>query len=492
MTAPATEKKLHTLDPEDQQQWQEMRQLGHRMLDDMFTWMETIRERKVWQPIPAEVRNRLKSPLPEEAEGIEKAYEDFTRDVLPYPLGNPHPHFWGWVKGNGTPGGVLAEMVRATMNANVFGGDQSPHLVEEQVIAWLRQMLQLPATGSGILGSGGSTANLMGLTVARNAVAGLNPGRTGLLKIGKQMTVYCSAQTHSSIDKSMDMIGIGVEGLRHIPVTDKFEIDLDVLRKTIADDRAKGMLPICIIANAGTVNTGASDDINAIADICEREGIWLHIDGAFGALAAISPKLRGQVAGLERADSIAFDLHKWMYMQYGIGCTLFKSAEKHRAGFNQDATYLSHNTRGMATGGVWFSELGFELSRGFRGLKAWMSLKEHGAAKYRRLIEQNVEQAQYLAELVRKAPELELLAPVPLNLVCFRYVAKGLDEQKLNTLNQNILFDLQEQGIAAPTSTVLNGKFAIRVAHTNYRTTYEDFDRLVREVVRLGKELSGK
>ena len=244
-----------------------------------------------------------------------------------------------------------------------------------------------------------------------------------------------------------------------------------------------------MIGNAGTVNTGAIDDLNSLADLCQREKLWFHVDGAFGALAAVSPELRPLLKGMERADSIAFDLHKWMYMPFEVGCTLVRSEVAHRRAFSLTPEYLSHFERGVAGGSHWFYEYGLQLTRGFRALKVWLSLKEHGIAKYGRMIQQNVDQCRYLVSLIEATPELELLAPAPLNIVCFRYTAAGLGEAALNRLNQEIMFELHEQGIAVPSYTMLDGRFAIRVAHTNHRTRYADFDLLVREVVRLGQEI---
>ncbi len=229
--------------------------------------------------------------------------------------------------------------------------------------------------------------------------------------------------------------------------------------------------------------------MNTLADICQREKVWFHVDGAFGALAALSPALRPLLAGIERADSLAFDLHKWMYMPYEVGCILVRRDEDHRRAFSLTPAYLSHAERGLAAGSVWFSEYGVQLSRGFRALKVWMSMKEHGVEKYGRLIQQNVDQARYLASVVEAAPDLQLLAPVPLNIVCFRFVADGWDTAALNDLNRELLIRVHESGIAVPSYTTIDGKYALRVAVTNHRSRREDFDVFVSEVRRLGKDL---
>jgi aromatic-L-amino-acid decarboxylase len=474
-----------TLDPED---WQALRTLGHQMVDDMMTYLETVRERPVWQPIPEDVRLFLKQPLPVEGQEAGEVYRDFKENVLPHPLGNIHPRFWGWVNGTGTPFAMLAEMLAAGMNPNVPGFNQVSVCVETQVLDWCKEMLGYPMEASGILVSGGSMANLVALTVARNTRAGFDVMRHGVQASEQKPTLYGSQETHYSVQKAVELLGLGSDALRKIAVNEDFQIDLAALEAAIALDRARGLKPFCVVGNAGTVNTGATDDLEELANICQREGLWFHVDGAFGAFARLSPTLRTQVTGMERADSLAFDLHKWMYMPYEAGCALIRHAEQHQHSFATSGAYLSHAERGVSAGSTWFSHYGIQLSRGFRALKIWMSLKEHGIEKYRRLIEQNVEQARYLKTLIEAAPELELLAPVPLNIVCFRYVREQMDEGRLNELNEELLIELQESGVAVPSSTLIDGKYALRVAITNHRSRREDFDILIHKVVEIGRD----
>jgi glutamate/tyrosine decarboxylase-like PLP-dependent enzyme len=260
---------------------------------------------------------------------------------------------------------------------------------------------------------------------------------------------------------------------------------VDELKDAVAADRVAGYRPVCVVGTAGTVNTGATDDLAAIADVCAAEGMWFHVDGAFGALAYLSDKLRPSLSGMERADSLAFDLHKWGYMPYDVGCVLVRDAEAHRAAFATGASYLTAMERGPVAGGIRFAERTPELSRGFRALKVWMSLKAQGVDALAALVEQNVEQAQYLAQRIEETPELELAAKVPLNIVCFRYRRATDDE------NKEILMQVQEQGTAVPSGTVLDGRFAIRVAITNHRSRREDFDALVEAVKSIGREVAG-
>jgi len=263
----------------------------------------------------------------------------------------------------------------------------------------------------------------------------------------------------------------------------------------ITRDRNRGRTPICVIGAAGTTNTGAVDDLNTLADICQQENLWFHVDGAFGAWAVLAPGAKAQVAGIERADSLALDLHKWMYMPYEIGCCLVQNETHHRHTFSLTPDYLAHGEggRGMTGGDLpWFSDYGFQLSRGFRALKAWMSLKEHGLRKYSRLIQQNIDQARYLAGLVESSPQLELMSPVTLNVVCFRYIREGLDDSRLDELNKLIEAELQERGIAVPSGTLVRGRYVLHVANTNHRSRRADFDLLVEETLRAGEKLSAE
>ena len=472
-----------TLDP---QSWDEFRSLGHRMLDDMVDYLAAVRERPVWQPFPDAVRARLAEPLPHDGSPAAAVYEQFKRDVLPYPPGNIHPRFWGWVIGTGTPLAMLADMLASGMNPQAAGVQEGARHVEERVIAWLAEVMGFPAGSSGLLVSGGSMANLVALAVARQAQAGFDVREHGVGNGAPPLVVYASTEVHSSVKKAVELMGLGHRNLRLIPVDAAYRIDVAALQAAITADRAQGRRPICVIGNAGTVNTGATDDLAALGRLCRAERIWFHVDGAFGALVRLAPELAPLVQGLESADSVAFDLHKWGYLPFEVGCTLVRHPDVHRDTFAAAPSYLGAAARGLAAGGVLFADLGIQLSRGFRALKVWMAFKTHGADLIGKLIAQNVAQIRYLVSQVEAHPQLELLAPAPLNICCFRYVAPGLDTTALNALNQEILWRLQESGVALPSHTVLDGRFAIRVANTNQRSRREDFDLLVNTVVEIG------
>ena len=473
-----------SLDPRD---WDEMRRLGHRMVDDAMDYLERVRERPIWKPVPEATKKALRAPLPVDGEAPVRVYEDFVRDVFPQNMGNIHPRFWGWVIGTGTPLGALADLMASTMNPNIGGGDQGPNYVELQVMAWLKEMLGYPADASGLLVSGGSMANLVGIAVARNAKAPADVAQDGLDAMPRRMILYASTETHNSVHKAVSLLGLGRRALREIPVDADYRIDVEALRRSISQDRAAGLQPFCVVGNAGTVNTGAIDPLPELADLCRAEDLWFHVDGVFGALAAIAPGVKERVRGMERADSLAFDLHKWMYVNYEVGCALVRWPERHRATFVSPAEYLAHLSRGLPAGPIWFSEYGVQLSRGFRALKVWMSLKEHGVAKYGRLVAQNCEQAKYLAARVERETDLTMMAPVSLNIVCFRFAPEGLEDARADALNEEILYGMQESGTAVPSSTMLRERFSLRVCICNHRTRREDLDLLVREVLERGR-----
>jgi glutamate/tyrosine decarboxylase-like PLP-dependent enzyme len=369
------------------------------------------------------------------------------------------------------------------------GGEHGGIYVEKQVIEWLKEMFGFPGQASGLLVSGASMANLVGLTVARNTCADYDVRQLGTCQAPQPLVLYASMEVHSCIEKAVELLGLGSQALRLIPTNDQYEMNTKILAESIQHDRNSGYRPFCVVASAGTVNTGAIDNLEAIADICEREQLWFHVDGAIGAVTILSPSQCNKVNGLTRADSLALDLHKWMYVNFEAGCALVRNESLHLKAFSLTPEYLAHAERGLASGPVWFSDYGVQLSRNFRALKVWFSIKENGSLKFGRMVDQNIAQAQYLAELIKKTPSLELKAPVPLNIVCFRFNPGGKTQDQLNTINQELLIQLHESGIAAPSYTTLEGHYVIRVAITNHRSIKEDFDLLVKTVVEIGQKM---
>ena len=476
-----------SLDPAD---WTQFRALCHEMLDEALDHVRRVRERPVWVPLPEAAKSALTEPLPLEPQGAAAVCDDFRRHVLPYGVGNLHPRFFGWVHGGGTPGGMLAELLAGAVNANLGGRDHAPIYVERQVIEWMRGLFGFPEAASGLLVSGTSMATLIGLTVARNGAAITDLRHHGLGAEPAPLVAYCSSEVHESAAKAMEILGLGRDALRRVPVDGGFAMDVARLAEAVAADRAAGMKPFCVIATAGTVNTAAFDDLSAIADLCAEQRLWLHVDGAFGALAILSEARRHLVAGIERADSLAFDFHKWLHVPYDAGCVLVRDGELHRRSFSSRQDYLAAAPRGLAVGNPWFCEYGPELSRGFRALKVWFTLKEQGLRRLGRKVEDNCRQAAYLAGLVSDHPRLELLAPLSLNIVCFRFGKPGMSAQELDRINGEIVVELQERGIAAPSTTRIGGALAIRVNITNHRSRRSDFDLLRDAVLEIGDELA--
>lgn len=474
-----------TLDPKD---WSQMRELAHSMVDDAFSWLESIERRPVWHPMPEHVVRHFDSPAPHEPSEPGEVYDDFRKNILPYPMGNPHPRFWAWYMGNGTIMGALAEFLAAMMNPNLGGANHVANYVEAQVVHWLRDMVGFPEGASGLLTSGGSMANFTALTVARNTHGDLDVRHKGVAAAPGPMVAYASGEVHSCMQKAVETLGLGSEGLQLVQTNDDYSIDVDALARKIADDRAAGKIPFCVIASAGTINTGAVDDMEAIADLCEREKVWFHVDGAIGAVAVLAESVRNRLRGMERADSVALDLHKWMHIPFEAGAVIVRDESAHKDTFCLTPEYLQHDEEGggLASGKLWFSEYGLQLTRQFRALKVWMSVKEHGLDRFGRMIDRNVAQAKYLGELIEDEKPLELVAPISLDIVCFRYNPGDMDTDTLNALNKAILIELQESGIAAPSYTTLGGKYCLRVAIANHRSRYADFDILVREVLRIG------
>lgn len=485
--APAAARREETLDPED---WATLKALSHRIVDDSVAYLRDIHERPSWRPMPDEVKAFFTGPMPRKPQELDHIYRDVTEKLMPYPMGNNHPRFWSWYMGAGNYTGALGDFLAAIQGSNLGGGNHAAALLDQQVVNWCKEIVGFPVSASGTLTNGGSEANFLALTVARNVKAGIDVREHGVAALEKPLRFYASDQVHSCHRKAVETLGLGNRALRRITTNKDFTIDITALRQAIAKDRAKGFKPACLIATAGTVNTGAIDDLHVLADLAQAEDLWFHVDGCIGALMAIAPENAFRVSGLERAHSLAFDPHKGLHAPFEAGCVLFKNAAAHRAAFAVTPEYLETMPRGLAAG-AWLHEYGLQTSRGFRALKIWLALREHGVEKFGRLIDQAIAQAQYLSRRIAQEPRLELLSPATINILCFRYLpAQARPAEALKALNIEIMLRLQEQGIATLSDTTINGQHCLRVAISNHRTRSSDLNLLLSELLRVGAELT--
>ena len=479
-------KKEETLDPEN---WDEFSQLSHKILDDMIEHIRNIRNQQ-FRRATKEESTQIRVQLTDEGEGEAATYRAFARDVLPSLAYSKVPKFWGFVVGGGTPYGMLADMIQGGTNIPSDDPDSAAYDVNYQALQWMKELLDYPLDASGTFVTGGSEANFTGLAVARNAKAQVDMKKLGMQGVPRKMTLYVSDQGHHCLQRSVEVLGLGSDALRWVRTDDECRMDMEALRRDIDKDRGKGYHPFCIIGCAGTVNSGAFDDFNALADLALKENMWLHVDGAFGAWVKISKTHRHLADGMERADSLAVDLHKWMYMQYGIGCTLVRHPKEHLSTFiyGQEAEYLktmeTYYKDAMHT-----YNLGLRLSNECLSLRVYMLLRAYGRERYSRLIQQNLDQAGYLAQKISEEPDMEVTAPVASNVVCFRFNPGGLGEEQLRKLNQSVLDVLWSQNLGVVSDTTINGRYMMRACNVNHRSRREDFDWLVAEVKRIGDEL---
>ena len=466
-----------SLDPDD---WDAFRRVMHDAVDGVVDDLAHIRDEPAWRPVPDAVKAALREPLPRSGEPLQTTLARYDELIRPYPTGNRHPRFFGWVHGAGNAAGVLAEVLAAGMNANVGGREHAAVYVERAAVAWFAELFGFPETASGVLTTGTSMGNLLAIVAARDTAIRDHSGREDGVGAAR-LTGYAAAGVHDSVAKAFRIAGLGGAALRTVTVDDRFAIDLGALRRRIAADRAAGERPFLVVATAGSVDTGAFDPLGALADLCAEEGLWLHVDGAFGALAIASPAHAHLVAGIERADSLAFDAHKWLQVPYAAGCVLFRDERAHRAAFASSPDYLARAERGTAAGAPWFADYGLELSREFRALKIWFTLKHYGIERLGSSIARTCELAALLGERIDRSDDLELLAPVMLNVVCFRWNPRGggPDHAALDALNEAIAVAVQESGAAVPSTTRVAGKRALRVCIVNHRTREDDLDVLL-------------
>ncbi len=458
------------LDPRD---WDDFRSQAHALLDICVDRLMTARDHP-WRPVPEASRRAYR--LSREGGGM--AYRDLVAaldaHVLPFATGNTHPRFFGWVHGAGLAVGLMAEMAAATMNSNCGGRDHAATYIEREVIDWCRRTFGFPETASGVLVTGTSQATLVALAVARMRALGPALRRDGL-RNAPLLTAYAVDGVHAAIVKALEVLGLGAAALRIVPRRARGGMDVEMLAMAVERDRGDGARPFCVVGTAGSVDRGECDDLDALADFCAREGVWFHVDGAFGAWARLARSpWREMVEGIHRADSLAFDFHKWMSVPYDCGAVLVRDEAVHRAAFAARPPYLASQDHGLGGAEPWYCDYGVDLSRGFRALKVWSAIRVHGASAFGSAITRNCGLAALMGRLVSEAPDLRLCAPVRLNVCCFSAAFPDMDRAMGSALNSRLVQALQLSGEAVFSTTRLDGGTVIRAAFVNHRTCDED------------------
>lgn len=460
----------------------EMRQLGYRIVDELAEHFADLARKPVMGLAPrAELEARLREPLPEAPTPFTELLDQLQRDVWPNIGHTQHPRFFAFIPSPSNFVSVMADALAAGYNP--FAGNwlegSGPAQIELVTIDWLRTLCGLPETAGGLFVSGGSMANLTALAAARHARLS---GHT------EQAVIYFSDQTHSSLMKALRVLGFTRAQVRKLPADDKFRLPVAALRQAIAQDRAAGQRPFCVIANAGTTSTGAIDPLNELADLCGQEDLWLHVDGAYGAAGMLCERGQQLLAGIERADSLSLDPHKWLFQPFEIGCVLVRDAALLKQTFHSTAEYLQDTARAEDEE-INYYDYGFQLTRSFRALKLWLSLKTFGAAAFRQAIERGFALAELAEALLRQQPHWEIVAPATMAIVAFRYAPPGVTEEKLNELQQRLVAAQIADGFALATSTVLRGQTALRLCPINPRTTEADIRATIEWLTRLGQQI---
>lgn len=455
-------------------------------------YYDDISDREVFAgKSPDEVIALFDEPLPESSSEIEKLLADVRDKVLESITNSAGPKYFGYITGGGNQVAVLAEMIKASLNQNNLKWHSSPVSTEMErlVMRWVAEFIGYPTSSAGVLLSGGSVANFNCMAVARKIKSPVDVAKEGMYGSPPQ-TVYVSAEGHSSFDKAVDMLGMGKKYLRKITVDDELSIDTEALDKAIQADKEKGYHPICAIGVAGTTNTGTVDDLNAVAEVCEKHDLWYHVDAAYGGPAAKVKGVEHLFDGIARADSVVVNPHKWMFVPFEAGGVLVKNPEHLRATFSTIPDYLkSGQTNEPRTD---LMEYNLPLTKEFKALKVWMTLKAYGARRIRKTINQDIEKAKYLVEKINNEPYLTLMAPAPLSIVCFRYspTDTGLAERELNDLNDTIIRRIEQDGRIFLTGTKIRGETAMRVCFINHRTEPKHIDELVDVVLEIGKRVN--
>ena len=472
--------KTLELDPET------FRRLGYEAIDLIAAALaqRSQREELARRPVPDQLRQQLMhQPMPEEGTNPDELLQFVAENIFPYPLGHNNPRFFAWINSPGAPLSVIGELLAAGMNTSAAGGDQASTYLEHGVLDWFKEMMGFPPDSGGLLVSGGSMAAIVGLAVMRHVKTNGAARREGLQQTTAPLIIYASAEGHSSIQKAIELLGFGNNNLRQVPITTDFQLDVAALAALISADRAAGRQPVCVVASAGTVNTGTIDPLNEIADLCEAEGLWFHIDGAYGAVARLLPELANQFAGLERADSLGMDPHKWMYVPVECGLVLVRDKAAMQDCFSLVPAYL-RDDRLLP----WFAEFGPQQTRAFRALKLWLALKQIGLSGYRELISRDIALARTLRQKIQARADFELLTSGPLSVTCFRYAPAGLtDPAAIESLNHDLLARVQAAGEVYLTHTMINGEAVLRASIVNFRTEEADLDFLLNRLAAAGQ-----
>jgi len=463
----------------------EIRRVGYRVIDLIVEHLTGLRSEPVFRPFPPELAAKfLNSTLPEHGLQADEILDRFACEIGPYPFGNGHPRFYGWVNSPPAVMGIFADALAAAMNPSCAGGNHAAVYVEREVVHWFKQILGFPEEAMGLLVSGSSMAALTALAVARPARCGYEIRSKGVQCTPAKLTFYRTREGHGCHQKAIELLGIGSDHLRVVPHDETMRMLPDALDDIIQEDRANGCTPIAVIASAGTVNTGSIDPLNQIADVCSKHNLWLHVDGAYGGPAILARQYSNELSALSRADSIALDPHKWLCVPVEAGLILVRDGTNLRATFSLIPPYLQTDGNTEGVGGLpWFSEYGFQQTRGFRALKVWMAIQFHGLSGYRSLIEQNIALAQRLANLLKCSGHFEIFEPQHLSIVCFRYVPQNLGcLRDLNELNKAIVEKVQLGGEAFLSNTSIDGIFWLRACIVNPLAREEDIDRLPKVV----------
>ena len=458
---------------------EKMRALGYLVVDTIVEHFEKLREQPAGHRGSRQaLEAALREPLPEQGTDPAGLVQFLRQQVFSNMLHVDHPRFFAFVPGPSNFVGVMADALASGFNGFVgtwFSGAGMAQ-VELVTIDWLRQLCGLPETAGGLFVSGGSMANLTALAAARHA---------RLNDEFQDAMVYFSDQTHSSVERGLRVLGFQARQLRRLPCDDGFRLDLAALEEAVAADRAAGRTPFCVVANAGTTNTGAVDPLPELARFCREEGLWLHADGAYGAAAVLSEKGRALLGGLELVDSLSLDPHKWLFQPFEIGCVLLRDADLLKETFRILPEYLRDVYRGEEE--VNFCDRGVQLTRNFRALKLWMSLKTFGLAAFREAVEWGITLAELAERRLRQAGGFEIVTPAQLGVVSFRFVGSGGSAEELEEINQRLVGEMIADGYAVLTSTVLRGQTVLRLCTINPRTTEEEIDETIRRIERLGR-----